>query len=114
MVHHLTTGKKGEELAEKFLRGQGYEILSRNVHTEGGEIDIIARDGETVVFVEVKARSKRDGFVPSDRIDHAKVERLQGAAQAWLSDQAEELPARIDVIGVCEGEVVEHFEDISV
>ena len=114
MVHHLIIGKRGEELAEKFLRGQGYEILSRNVHTKGGEIDIIARDSEMIVFVEVKARAKKDGFAPSVRIDRKKLERLQGAGQSWLDEQGEELSARIDVIGVCDGKVVEHFEDVGV
>jgi len=91
----------------------GYKILDRNVKTEGGEIDLIAKWDETIVFIEVKTRAKRDGFDPSMRVDKAKVERLKGAAECWLGEQEEEYGARLDVIGVCEGKIVEHFEDVT-
>ena len=110
----MVTGKRGEQIAEKHLLAQGYEILGRNIRTEGGEIDLIAKQDETIVFIEVKSRSKDDGFSPSDRVDQKKIERLKGAAEVWLAEQEEELSARLDIIGVCEGKVVEHFEYISV
>ena len=111
---HIVTGKRGEEIAEKHLLALGYKMLGRNVRTEGGEIDLIAKDGEVVVFVEVKSRTKDDGFAPSSRVDSVKIKRLKGAGQSWLDEQGEELSARIDVVGVCDGKVVEHFEDVGV
>ena len=117
MVHpsksHLLTGKRGEEIAEKYLLDRGYEILGRNVKTEGGEIDLIARLSDDIIFVEVKTRAKGDGFNPSMRVDRAKIERLKSAAECWLGEQEEEWGARVDVIGVCEGKIVEHFEDVT-
>jgi len=113
MNGHLLTGRTGEEIAEKYLQAQGYSMLGRNVKTGRGEVDLIAKKDGVIVFVEVKARTKNDGFAPSDRINPAKVQRLLGAAELWLSKQSEEFPARIDVIGVCEGRVVEHYEDIT-
>lgn len=114
---HLEIGKKGEEAATEYLRLHGYTILGRNTKTKRGEIDIIARDGETIVFVEVKANKRiHDAFAPSIRVDYKKIERLRNAGELWLESQGQrgvELSGRIDVIEVCEGKVVEHFEDIA-
>ena len=114
---HLEIGKKGEEAAAAYLTLHGYTILGRNIKTKRGEIDIIAREGETIVFVEVKANKRvHDEFAPSVRVDHQKIARLQDAAELWLECEAErgaELEGRIDVIEVCEGKVIEHFEDVA-
>lgn len=110
---HLQRGKQGEEVAEKFLQCRGYDILGKNVRTWRGEIDLIAEKGESIVFVEVKTRARDDGWQPSERVDQEKLRHLKRAAALWLEEQGEDLPARIDVIGVCDGEVVEHFEDVT-
>ena len=114
---HLVLGKKGEQLAEVFLLKKGYKILRRNVRIGGRrkfiEVDLIAKQGDDIVFVEVKTRARDDGFNPSQRIDRAKIERLQKAAEMWLAEREEEYGARLDIIGVCEGKVVEHFEDVT-
>lgn len=110
---HLTIGKEGEDIAAFHLRLRGYRILGRNVRTRGGEIDLIARRWGVIVFVEVKARSTADGFDPSGRVDRQKVVRLRRAADVWLQRHGKETPARLDVIGVCEGKVVEHWEDVT-
>jgi putative endonuclease len=112
-VHsHLAVGNKGELVAAKHLRGLGYTILDRNVRIQRGEIDIIAKKADEVVFIEVKARTKKDGFQPSHRVDWRKLRRLKDAADAWLKGR-EDVFVRIDVIGVCDGKVVEHYEDVS-
>lgn len=108
---HLIVGKKGELVSARYLRSLGYVILDRNVKTYRGEIDLIAQKDDLILFVEVKAKKKADGFSPSIRVDGAKRKRLLGAANAWL-DGRDDVYARIDVIGVCEGTVVEHFEDV--
>jgi putative endonuclease len=110
---HLTIGKEGEQIAAMHLLFRGYRILGRNVRTHGGEIDIIARRFGVVVFVEVKARSSADGFDPSGRVDHLKVRRLKRAASIWLDRYGKETRARLDVIGVCEGKVMAHWEDVG-
>lgn len=110
---HLAVGRQGEDAAALYLRLRGYRVLGRNVRTRGGEIDLIARRWGVVVFVEVKARSAADGFDPSGRVDREKVARLRRAADVWLQRYGRESRARLDVIGVCEGRVVEHWEDVT-
>lgn len=114
---HLEIGKRGEEAAAEYLILHGYKILGRNIKTKRGEIDIIARAGDTIVFVEVKANKRvHDAFTPSVRVGFRKMERLQNAGELWLESQNSlgcDLSGRIDVIEVCEGKVIEHFEDVA-
>jgi putative endonuclease len=110
---HLALGKKGEEIAMKYLSDLGYAIVDTNVKTGRGEIDIIAMGKGMIVFVEVKTRSVDDAFVPSDRVNMEKIRRIEGAGEAWLDKQGLEVSARIDVIGVVDGVVVEHYKDIT-
>ena len=112
-IGHLLVGSCGEDVAEQFLEGKGYQILERNARTSGGEIDLVAEDQGVIIFVEVKAKTRADGLAPSIRVNHEKLERLYGAAQAWFDKRGKEGAARIDVIGVCNGEVVEHYEDVT-
>ena len=111
---HLLIGKTGEEIAEEYLRRKKFVILGKNIRTFRGEIDLIARKGGSIVFVEVKARTRDDGWQPSERVDGEKLKKLKRAASNWLEGQEMEgVPARIDVVGVCNEEVVEHFEDVT-
>ncbi|HLC76415.1 MAG TPA: YraN family protein [Candidatus Peribacterales bacterium] len=114
---HIETGKRGEDCAAAYLTLRGYRILQRNIRTQAGEIDLIARLGDTIIFVEVKANARtHDAFAPSIRVDQKKLNRLSAAAELWLELERErgaDLSGRIDVIGVCEGKVVEHFEDVA-
>ncbi len=114
---HLLTGKQGEEIAAEYLQKRGYTLLGKNVQTGRGEVDLVMQKKGVIIFVEVKTRSRKDEFSPSQRVDHAKIQRLSRAADAWLQRKYErgapEMRAQIDVIGIAEGEVVEHFEDIT-
>lgn len=111
---HLTLGSSGEEVAAEHLRKRRYAILGQNIRTWRGEIDLIAKQGETIVFVEVKARARSDAWQPSERVDWEKLKNLKRAATLWLEKEGlEGAPARIDVIGVCDKEVTEHFEDVT-
>ena len=82
---HLKTGKRGEQLACKFLRGHGYKILYRNFKSRrGGEIDIVCRDGDTLVFVEVKTRGTEEFGRPIGAIGREKQLRVSKGGLAWL------------------------------
>ena len=69
-------GKKGEDLACRYLKEQGYRILDRNVRYKMGEIDVVALDGDHICFVEVKARTRTDYGMPRDAVDARKQQKL--------------------------------------
>ena len=105
---HLERGATGEKLAARFLRAEGYKILHRNFRgRSGGEIDIICRDADTLVFVEVKTRSREDFGRPFEAIHADQQRRISRGALAWLRmlDNPEIL-FRFDVVEViiAEGE----------
>ena len=82
---HLKRGTKGETLACRHLRKQGYKILYRNFRGRtGGEIDIVCRDRDTLVFVEVKTRSNEDFGRPFEAIKSDQRRRISRGALAWL------------------------------
>ena len=82
---HLRRGFQGEKLACRFLRRNGYKILYRNFKgRRGGEIDIICRDNDTLVFVEVKTRTREDFGRPFSAVDRAKQKRISRGGLAWL------------------------------
>jgi len=98
------TGSEGEEVAVAFLEKRGYRLVARNVRTARGEIDVIAYDGETLVFVEVKARSRRKAeppfFAAASAVDQRKQTRLTHAAIEYLARTETAVPCRFDVVVV--------------
>lgn len=96
-----TLGARGEQLAAEHLERLGYEILARNHRTRFGELDVVARDGEALVFVEVKTR-RAGGGVPWDNLHSAKREQVRRMASAWLNDTPHRFfpELRFDAIGV--------------
>ena len=97
-------GRAAEESACRFLRERGYEIVVRNWRTVLGEIDIVARDGPILVFVEVKSRSRSDFGGPEAAVHPAKQRRLIATARAFLDRTDCRLPARFDIVAFLEGE----------
>ena len=92
--------RRGEDLAAEALTARGLEILARNYRFREGEIDIIARDGECVVFVEVKTRTG-PFFPPCASVDGRKQRRLRTLATHWLAEQRSlDRPCRFDVVAV--------------
>jgi putative endonuclease len=82
---HLRRGFLGEKLAGRFLRKNGYKILYRNFRgRSGGEIDIVCRDDDTLVFVEVKTRAREDFGRPIEAVDRPKQKRISRGGLAWL------------------------------
>lgn len=93
-------GERGENVAARFLQRAGYKILGRNYRTPVGEIDIIARDGKTLVFCEVKTRID-DEPRPEDQVDAEKRHQITKAAKFYLGRFGRPQPAaRFDVIAV--------------
>jgi len=94
-------GQKGEEAAYKFLLRHGYEILARNYRCKLGEIDIVARDGATLVFVEVRARGGESFGTAEESVDWRKQQRLRRLAHYYLvSEYKKEVECRFDVITI--------------
>ena len=85
LPEHLRRGARGEKLASQFLRSHGYKILYRNFRDRtGGEIDIVGRDGDTLVFVEVKTRANEAFGRPVEAVDRQKQLRVSKGGLAWL------------------------------
>jgi putative endonuclease len=94
-------GRHGETLAGRYLEGRGLVVIDRNVRTNHGELDIVARDGDELVFVEVKTRQGDDETAPDVAVTAAKLERLERLAEAYLAEHNQtETAWRIDVIGI--------------
>ena len=91
-------GQKAEDAACRFLRGRGYDIVARNWRCRFGEIDIIARDGAVLVFVEVKARSGTGHGGAEGAVNRHKQRRLISTARQFLAQTGCELAARFDVV----------------
>jgi putative endonuclease len=99
---HLALGAEGEARAADHLRRRGYRIVARNVRAGGVEIDLIARRGRTVAFVEVKTRRSHRAGGGEEAVDGRKQARLVRGAAAWLRDNPQfGARVRFDVI-VCE------------
>lgn len=97
-----SAGKKGEDLACKFLKKDKYKILEKNFRARQGEIDIIAEDRKGVLcFVEVKARSRDDYGLPVEAVTHHKQKRLLATAFIYLeSKKIESKEMRFDIVSV--------------
>ena len=92
-------GKAAEDAAARFLKTHGYTLLARNFSTRLGEIDIIAADGETLCFVEVKARTGGENTPPYVAVDRRKQARLRAAAARYLAARRLHSPlCRFDVV----------------
>lgn len=96
-----SVGNQGEALACKYLQKLGYKILKRNYRIRGGEIDIIAKDKDYIVFVEVKTRYSHDYGLPSESMTPWKIKFLIKTAQFYLQKiNWEDGPYRLDFVSV--------------
>jgi putative endonuclease len=94
-------GKSGEETVADFLNKKGYTILVKNYRCKVGEIDIIAKNGPVLVFIEVKTRSGLGYGSPAEAVTPRKQRQISRAAQWYLAEQQLlDVPARFDVITV--------------
>jgi len=93
-------GDMGEEKALGFLVENGYEFVDNNYHSRYGEIDIIVKNADYIVFVEVKTRKKGSLARPSEFVDTRKQKKILKTAKIYLSENPSELQPRFDVIEV--------------
>lgn len=94
-------GRWGEARAAEFLEAKGYEIIGRNLRTEYGEIDLLARIGKTLVFVEVKTRSSQAYGYPEEAVSTLKQQHMADAAESYLQSHTEHQGEwRVDVIAI--------------
>ena len=101
MDGHLALGRYGEELATRYLRERGMQVLERNWRCPEGEIDIVALDGNCLVVCEVKTRAGTGAGDPVEAVTWEKANRLRRLAAAYLRSRPGSVAhARIDVIGV--------------
>jgi putative endonuclease len=100
-VNNRELGKRGEAIALRHLETKGYRILEHNWHTSGGELDLVAQDGDVIVIVEVKTRSGRSYGLPEEAMTQTKRRRLLRAAWTYLEqNQLLESTWRVDVIAI--------------
>ncbi|MBI5073686.1 MAG: YraN family protein [Nitrospirae bacterium] len=93
-------GKKGEDLAVALCREKGLTIIEQNFRTPFGEIDIIAKDGNVFVFIEVKARAGDAYGAPFEAVTSRKQAKITKVAMSYLKRFRKEMPARFDVISI--------------
>lgn len=113
MPSRRAVGDLAEDRACDYLRSLGYEILERNYTVRGGEIDIIARDGETVVFVEVKYRSGTRYGTGLEAVTPRKIERMLRAMGAYMEERGTD-DVRVDVVEVAPEGVREHVRGVEI
>lgn len=94
------SGSAGEEAAVDYLRRAGYRIKERNFRCPVGEVDVIATDGRTTVFIEVKARRSTSSVGPKEAVTRAKQRRLGAVAAWWARARGATGPMRFDVLAV--------------
>lgn len=114
MAEHNELGKLGEDLAVQYLTDKGFEILDRNWRNIHKEIDIIAKDGDDLVIVEVKARQTDEYGEPDIAVTKRKQHMLIAAANAYILKNNLDVSTRFDIVSIVfkNGEpVIEHIED---
>lgn len=114
MSAHIELGNRGESLAEKYLLESGYQILERNWRFSRAEVDIIAKDAEILVFVEVKTRSSDAFGKPEESVTPKKEALLKDAASVYMEQISHDWEIRFDIISILvngEGHSIEHFKD---
>ena len=101
VMDNRTLGKRGEAIAAAYLKGQRFTIIERNFRCKGGEVDIIAREGKTLVFVEVKTRRTLTFGPPQLALTPFKQRQISKAALTWLAKKKQfGASARFDVIAI--------------
>ncbi len=100
LPHDRARGAAAEDAAEAHLRRLGMKIVARNVATRAGELDLVALDGETLCFVEIKARTRSDYGLAIEAVGRRKQERIARAAALFLAQNRSRRACRFDVLGL--------------
>lgn len=100
-MHSQALGKQGEEYAERYLINNGHKIIARNYRGKRGEIDIVSKHGEVIVFVEVKTRRSLFRGAPYEAVDSKKIRTITNLSALFVKEnRMSHLQMRIDVIAV--------------
>ncbi len=99
-MYKKSLGNKGEDFAAEYYKKLGFTVTAQNYTCRGGEIDIIAENGEYIIFVEVKTRSQNSLYSPSEAVDYKKQKRLSVAAMKYLAENDVEKQPQFDVFEV--------------
>ncbi len=105
-THNRARGKYAEDIAAKALKAKGYQILEQNFSNKFGEIDIIAIDRSTLVFIEVKAKTGIDVGLPEEMVGRGKLQRIRNMASLYLAGR--DSLCRIDVVAI----VLSHTDEV--
>jgi len=101
IINRRKQGKTGEDLAARYLEKNGLKIIERNYRFERGEIDIIAEEGDELVFVEVKARRSNTYGSPEDAVTEKKQKQIYAVADGYLFERdINNRPIRFDVVAI--------------
>ena len=111
-THNQWFGAAGETQAANYLVKIGYQVLIRNFRYSRGEVDIIAQDGDEIVFVEVKSRSTRSFAHPSHAVTQRKVNQVIRAGVQYLKQNHLPNPFRLDIISILPGDI-EHYKNVT-
>lgn len=118
-MNNTSKGNQGEDLAVEFLEKKNYQILERNFRIRGGEVDIVARDQECLVFIEVKMRNSHEFGLPEEAITPQKIHLLKRTALFYCTQHKwNNRPYRIDALAIDAsnsffGPVISHFKNIT-
>jgi putative endonuclease len=102
-MENIAKGRRAEAAAREYLRHHGYQIIAERYRWGGGEIDLIARDGDCLVFIEVKSRTSRAYGLPEEAVTPDKQRKLIQTAQHYLLKHPTDLETRFDVVALSSG-----------
>ena len=114
MAQHNETGKQGEAEATRYLREQGYEIMTRNYRYQHAEIDLIAKKGKLLVFAEVKTRTNLSFGNPEEFVSYTKAKLVMKAAEQYIfaNDWLHDIRFDIIAVSIAGNELrIKHIED---
>ena len=100
MAQHNETGKQGETEATRYLQDKGYEIMARNFRYQHAEIDLVAKKGKLMVFVEVKTRSNLSFGNPEEFVSYSKAKLVMKAAEHYIFVHNWHYDVRFDIVAV--------------
>lgn len=106
-------GEFGEDLALQYLLDKGYNFVERNFTTKHGEIDLILRDKDELVFVEVKTRKSSEFGHPTMAVHSKKLSNVTRAGKKYMEIKNLYEPFRFDIISVLPNDLIEHFENVT-
>ncbi len=113
-VHNKRLGALGEAVAAEYLSDKGMTVVEKNYRTKSGEIDIIAVDGDTLVFVEVKTRTSERFGRGACAVNQKKIKKIIEVASEYIYNKdIKDTPIRVDVIEIHSGVGVAHYKNIT-